>query len=159
MLQLSLDSQARNLEDQIKSQEKISRSTALKNSRQEWINNLRSEISHLLSIAHEIHALAYDVKDPRIDGETRAEIKESWKEHNAKSDKFYGLLAKARFHVSNIQMHLNPAEIDSQNLQRHIHLLVDSAFKNDRIIDHVTNIIEVSQTILKKEWVRVKEMV
>lgn len=159
MLQLSLDSQARNLEDQINSQEKISRSSALKTSRQEWINSLRSEISHLLSVAHEIHTLAYDVKDPKIRGETKDEIQAAWDKHNAKADKFYGLLAKARFHVSNIQMHINPAELESQKLQDHIDSLIDSAFKNERIFDHVTDIIEVSRIILKKEWVRVKEMV
>ena len=159
LLRLSLDSQATSLKEQIRSQEKISRSNALKNSRQDWINSLRGEISHLLSVSHEIHTLAYDVKDPKIRGETQEETLNSWKEHNAKADKFYAFLAKARFHISNIQMHLNPDESDSQELQRHIDLLVDSAFKNDRIVDHVTAIIKVSQTILKKEWVRVKEMV
>lgn len=159
LLKVSLDSQAKSLAAQINSQEKISKSNALKTSRQEWINSLRSEISHLLSVAHEIHALAYDLKNPKVLEETKESILNTWREHKEKDEKFYAFVAKARFHVSNIQLHLNPAELDSQELQRHIDQLVANAFDNERIADQVAEIIKISQTILKKEWVRVKEMV
>ncbi|WP_079229435.1 hypothetical protein [Pseudomonas putida] len=159
LLRLSLDSQAKSLSDQIESQEKISKSNALKTSRQEWINSLRSEIAHLLSVAHEIHGLAYDVRDPKIRGESTEQLQDSWREHRSKADKFYAFVAKARFHVSNIQLHLNPAEPESQELQGYIDRLISDAYDNKRIIDHVEAIIKVSQVILKKEWVRVKEMV
>ncbi|OUM28309.1 hypothetical protein B8W72_20850 [Pseudomonas putida] len=159
LLRLSLDSQAKSLKAQIDSQEKISKSNALKNSRQDWINSLRSEISHLLSVAHEIHTLAYDVRAQRITGETPEAIQNSWREHREKSDKFYSLVAKARFHVSNIQLHLNPAELDSQDLQKQIDLLVANAYENKPFVAQVDEIIRISQIILKKEWVRVKDMV
>lgn len=159
LLRLSLDSQAKSLSEQIKSQEKISKSNALKTSRQEWINSLRSEISHLLSVANEIHTLAYDVRDPKIRGETSEQLHDSFRDHSAKSDKFYAFVAKARYHVSNIQLHLNPAESESQALLGHIDVLIEDAYNNKRIVDHVEAIIKVSQVILKKEWVRVKEMI
>jgi hypothetical protein len=159
LLRLSLESQAASLNEQITAQEKISKSNALKTSRQEWINSLRSEIAHLLSVAHEIHSLAYDVKAMKIGGDTEAAILSSWKDHREKSDKFYAFVAKARFHVSNIQLHLNPAESESQALQEQIEQLIANAYENQRIADQIDKIIRISQTILKKEWVRVKEMV
>lgn len=135
-----------------------SKAEAVARSRQNWINSLRSEISHLLSVTHEIYSLAYDVKALRIQGEAAEAIQESWREHREKSDRFYAFVAKARFHVSNIQLHLNPGESDSRELQKQIDLLVANAYENKRIADQVDEIIKISQVILKKEWVRVKDM-
>ncbi|MCP1419928.1 hypothetical protein J3D47_004171 [Pseudomonas laurylsulfativorans] len=147
---------ARNSSEAIRAQ---SKSENLARSRQEWINSLRAEIASLLSISHDIYNLSDEVKDPKIRGVTESELLESWRRHNEKASEFYSLLAKARFHISNIQMHINPAEPESKELLKNIDLLISAAYESGKIYDLSVAIINVSQVILKKEWVRVKEMV
>lgn len=154
----------------IKSQERLasqnaeqirdqSRSQNLAKNRQEWINSLRSEVAKFLSVVHEIYNLSGDIKDPKIRGVTEPEILKSWEKHHAKSDKFYSFLATARFHVSNIQMHLNPAEPETKSLEDAMTRLIEAAYANKPIYDGSVEVIDVSRRILKSEWERVKEMI
>lgn len=136
-----------------------SRSENLARNRQEWINSLRSEVAKFLSVAHEIYNLSGDVKEPKIRGVTGSEISESWEKHNVKADKFYSYLATARFHASNIKMHLNPAENDTRILEGAMDRLICAAYENQGIYDDSVTVIDISRKILKSEWVRVKEMI
>lgn len=136
-----------------------SRSENLAKNRQEWINSLRSEVARFLSVVHEIYNLSGDIKEPKIRGVTGPEILESWEKHNVKADKFYSFMATARYHASNIKMHLNPAERDTQSLEGAMDRLIQAAYANEGIYDDSLIVIDVSRRILKSEWVRVKEMI
>ncbi|VVM52192.1 hypothetical protein PS663_00847 [Pseudomonas fluorescens] len=152
----SQEAMAKNNSELLRAQ---SRSENLAKSRQEWINSLRAEVASFLSVIHEVYTLSDEIKDPKIRGGTESEIFNSWDKHYVKADKFYSFLARGRFHLANVKMHLNPLEADAQILERSMELLIGAAYSHQNIYDGTIDVTDITRRILKSEWERVKQMV
>lgn len=114
----------------------------LSRNRQKWIDNLRSEISHFLAKLHEYdHHITFG--------------------KSLKISEMINIISKLREHEAKIKLLINPKEKDHQQLVKLIESSIRLASTEERTvfedgIDQV--IIETSQTILKREWVRVKDL-
>lgn len=156
----SVESQERIAEENAKNLRDQSRSECLARNRQEWINTLRSELANFISTSNDVYTLSlYVNEESAISGDTEAKQIESARRFDNKQAEFYSKLSRARLHLSNIQMHVNPAEQDSIELLHNLELLISACIHSRPIYQHTQDVIKWSQVILKKEWVRVKQMV
>jgi len=156
----TISSQERIAQINAKALREQSKSEALSRNRQDWIISLRAELASIVSKVHDVYSLSLEVNDPNaIRGDSKAELEESNRLHGLKFAELSGALSKSRFHLANIQMHLNPAEADSIALLAKLQLLIEAGIRTQRIYDLSQDVISLSQIVLKKEWVRVKEMI
>ena len=112
-------------------EQKRSQKTIITNNRQEWINSLRNEITSFLAVIASTSPSqdSSDIPD--------SDMKSLW------------------LHSYKIQLLLNPNEKDHEQLINKIRTEIDNLHKNNEDT-LISEIISLSQEILKREWVRVK---
>ncbi|MGF6125149.1 hypothetical protein QF019_000338 [Pseudomonas frederiksbergensis] len=145
----------------VKSQEKLARAVAIKDSRQAWINELREACADYIAAIGMLQYQAdnksvYQVfidKVTREDASKAAELVASW-ELDKRRTKQSALALKAK-----IEMLSNPNEADFQNL---IHLVGEAISRSEKVDggskETCEGIVSRSQIILKSEWNRAKNM-
>lgn len=118
----------------------------LSKNRQAWINTLREDLSEYIGIIEE------------MDGVIKLAIEESQKEGGKsvysiaeKAGKLIGLDAK-------IKLSINPNEPDNQKLVILLDELLELVNKQASTNIKVTELIHLSQHILKEEWKKVKDI-
>lgn len=129
---------------------------ALSKNRQEWINTLRNSVSEYISAATtmwDLHQLRVGL-DPHQANLSEEQVVRngrewSYKYHLAKTD---AIRLKAK-----IALLSNPKEDDFHDLLGLINELYESAQDGGASLSHtVSNIVILTQKILKSEWTRVK---
>lgn len=152
----STDSQERIAASRNETELQKAKSEALSKNRQEWINTLRNNVSEYISAAMaiwDLHQLRKGL-DPHQDHLDKEQVvmngrEWSYKYHLAKTE---AIKLKAK-----IALLSNPKEDDFHDLLGHIGELYDLATNGDTPLDQKTSkIINLTQKILKSEWVRVK---
>ncbi|WP_374274127.1 hypothetical protein [Brevundimonas sp.] len=124
----------------------ISKESKISEFRQDWIDTLRQEISELISLLWEIHYKATS-DEPEL---------QSYQNLIPAGIRFSQLSAK-------IRLLLNSKEIDSQRINSAIDSLPGMDAKNvakildrDAVMESATELIALTNKVLKSEWKRVK---
>jgi len=118
-------------------------------SRQEWINTLRDEITSYLFGFIKLEGMWFD--------NAQAEIGKYTFPHN--SQNLTKALDELQKHKIKISLLINPNEEDHKNLIK----MLESAYQNiqnksKRRNEIEAEVLQLSQTILKREWERVKSL-
>ena len=116
-------------------------------SRQEWINTLRDEITNYLFGFIKLEGMWFD--------NAQAEIKEHTLPHN--SQDLTKALDELQKHKIKISLLINPNEEDHKkliNLLENAYQNIQNKSKSRNEIE--TEVLQLSQAILKREWERVK---
>lgn len=120
-----------------------SKTVVLSKNRQDWINELRREISEFIVHAH---SMKYGVSPIQSQSEAFSKIAQTM-------DKFYLSYIK-------INLLINPSESDHIDLIRLLKKIHSGITQKDfDIMAAQSELIEISQTVLKREWERVKKIV
>ncbi|WP_445672658.1 hypothetical protein [Pseudomonas inefficax] len=137
------------------------KSEAIARNRQEWINNLRLAVASFVSSCFEL----YLTDMMKVSAEGRQKL--VGLEDAAAAQAVFDLTIKrtaakcdAVRWMSQIELHINPLEADSRemiDLAKELLLFADTLDGRD-IYLMTQKLIDKSQVILKKEWVRVKAM-
>jgi hypothetical protein len=138
-----LTSNEKILKEQIKSAQEIAKldfnKVVISGNRQEWINELRNILSAYMS---------------------KVEVYQSMSAHVANADVLREKLENILALEMKIALMLNPSENDSIELTKFLHLYTQ-AISGQAITQPVdflkSKIVEISQRLLKIEWVRVKK--
>ncbi|MBI5476081.1 MAG: hypothetical protein HY964_05015 [Ignavibacteriales bacterium] len=125
------------------------RATALSANRQSWINTLRDSISEMQQLA----SITYVENSLATDNKTK---------NSADPEAFSNALRKMDFLYYKIQLLLNPIEDDHNKLIDLVFKLKGEVLKsNDEQLQKYSSlqddITKLSQSILKREWKRVKK--
>lgn len=119
------------------------RTGVLSKNRQDWINSLRNEIAGFLS---SVTAINLELsKDPPVF-----------------SSEFYKHATQMRLHYAKTQLHINPKESEHKDLVDKMHAVMDCCLtfdtqqKSGELNKLSNELVEISQRILKSEWIRVK---
>lgn len=123
---------------QIDSSQRISNKQIIAPIRQAWINELRNYLSEIISSSHHYFVAGFEDR----------------------TDEEYKRLTELEHRIT---LMLNPNEEDNENLLKVMRDMMNSINGgkeyDDQFIQSQSKITELSQRILKKEWIRVKEEV
>jgi hypothetical protein len=137
----TMKSQMELIKDQISAQLKIAereiKSKVLSNNRQEWINSLRDNISEFMSLILIVKAAQHTSPSELLSINER--------------------LFSTRFRISLL---LNPKEDDHKNLDELLETAIKGSFPPEGITAESigVKILNLSKSILKREWERVKKL-
>lgn len=136
-----------------------SKAEFLAKSRLEWIALFREHVSNFLSLGNSVHAVSqYIVDTSWVKGNTREEFKASTDLYDIRYTEFSDKLAKARLHFAQLELLVSPNGEDSKRLIDAMSEYINAAYSFERIVDKGQVIVDVTQRILRKEWVKVREM-
>jgi hypothetical protein len=135
------DSFNKTLETQKKIAEDSLKVQVLANNRQAWINTLRDEIASFISLIYTAYFTVTIFKDKLGD----------------ESDIDLG--TKITMKVAKIKLLINPEEDDHKQLVSLIDKIVPEVLRNkEGALKYVNEIVTLSQSILKREWIKVKKL-
>jgi len=115
----------------------------LSKNRQEWINDLRNTISHFISSTHKCRNNLAIPPEQRDLLKINNDVDSAW------------------FHLSRLRLLVNPKEDDHKELVITANAFLDSIFVKElqgKEKDIEVSLIKQAQTILKREWERVKSL-
>ncbi|WP_139790113.1 hypothetical protein [Halomonas sp. BC2] len=153
----------------IESQERLSRKSAEENvhltrseitanNRQAWINTLRNDVADFIAAAYAI----WDLN--RIKSGRRQTLSElgnpeyAMKELFEWSSKYNQAIERAEGLSAKIKLLTNPVEDKTKELVAGLDAAMNRIRDGEKPEEHLHQIVLVSQSILKEEWERVKEM-
>ncbi|MBI6911087.1 hypothetical protein [Pseudomonas palleroniana] len=152
-------SQEKIAQDNVEFQKEQSRSEFLAKSRLEWIAIFREQVAHFLSLGHNVYNVSeYIVNSDWVTGDTLEEFKKSKELYEIRYAEYTDKLAKARLHFAQLELLLSPNDTNSPLLISAMNSYLDLASQNGRIIDKGQEVVEITQAILRREWVKVKAM-
>jgi hypothetical protein len=155
----SVESQERVAEGSTRSLREQGRAEAIAISRQQWINSLRDEISHFLSLGYDVRTLAQFINDTSwLEGGAAEQSEKKHELYRLRYSDFSEKVARARFHFAKIELFLNPKEPESAELIKILSEYINAAVAYSKVNEIGDRAVELTQVILKKEWERVKLM-
>ncbi|MDR6949819.1 hypothetical protein J2Y39_004444 [Pseudomonas sp. 2957] len=135
------------------------RSEAIAMNRQQWINGLRDELSHFLSLGYDVHTLAQFIVDTTwMDSSIPEDRAKNLELYRLRYSDFSDKVARSRFHFAKIELFLNPAEAESKELVDIMSEYISEAVAYGDILDSGNRAVMAAQVILKNEWEKVKKM-
>lgn len=136
-----------------------SKAEFLAKSRLEWIALFREHVSNFLSLGNSVHAVSQYIVDPSwVKGDTREEFKASTDLYDIRYTEFTDKLAKARLHFAQLELLISPNGDESVKLIDAMNDYIQAAYSSQRIVDKGQVVVDITQSILRKEWAKVKEM-
>jgi len=112
------------------------RANVLSKNRQDWINALRIEIAGFMTSVSVVLPLLFSQKD---------------------SIEMYKLLSQMQLHLSRTRLLINPKESDHAVLVEKMNEMAQRVLSFDnKISDLNDELVRLAQTLLKREWERVK---
>ncbi|WP_307945071.1 hypothetical protein [Pseudomonas mosselii] len=136
-----------------------SKAEFLARSRLEWIALFREHVSTFLSLGNSVHAVSqYIVDTSWVKGNTREEFKASTELYDIRYTEFGDKLAKARLHFAQLELLVSPNDDESEKLIDAMSKYIHAACSFEPIADKGQVIVGITQSILRKEWAKVKEM-
>ncbi|WP_338919255.1 hypothetical protein V0M98_17730 [Pseudomonas silesiensis] len=156
---VSVESQERVAEGSARLLRDQGRAEAIAVSRQQWINSLRDEISHFLSLGYDVHTLAQFINDTSwVSNVKTAQFEKNKELYDLRYTDFSKKVALARFHFAKVELFLNPKEPESAELISAMSEYINAAVAYRSVQDIGDRTVAISQKILKKEWEKVKRM-
>jgi hypothetical protein len=135
------------------------RSEAIAMNRQQWINGLRDELSHFLSLGYDVHTLAQFIVDTTwMDSSIPEDQAKNLELYRLRYSDFSDKVARSRFHFAKVELFLNPAEAESKELVDIMSEYISEAVTYGDILDSGNRAVMAAQVILKNEWEKVKKM-
>lgn len=136
-----------------------SKAEAIARSRQDWINNLRDAVASLISAGDDL-ASAYKKLYERKPGapQSHQDVQRSEDLYDQLYTDFARSLTTAKLHYSRIQLYTNPTEKETNELLVAINEYIHASALGKPTADLGNAVVRVAQTIIKNEWIRVKEM-
>lgn len=136
------------------------RAEAVADNRQQWINSLRDAVASYLSVGYELTSASAALNRPPMSPVTSMEQAAArQKEYDLVYAKLVEKHSLARLYFAKVELFLNPNEEDSKNLIGKMAQYIEKAYGNEPISDVGQEIVNVAQSIIKKEWIRVRDMV
>lgn len=152
-------SQERLAEDNARFLREQSKSEFLAKSRLEWIALFREHVSSFLSLGNSVYTVSQYIVDASwVKGNNREEFKASTDLYDLRYSEFTDKLAKARLHFAQLELLISPNGEESGRLIVAMNEYIQAACSYERIFDKGQEIVEITQSILRKEWAKVKEM-
>jgi hypothetical protein len=137
-----------------------SKAEALSKNRQEWINSLRTSVSSFIASATELYSVNIILRTPTgIIPDTEDREIQAATLHREIISKHAATKGEARRYLALIELHLNLKEDESIKMVKIAKDLYQSADNEGNIFLLCDELVEISQSILKKEWERVKQMI
>ncbi|KWV85297.1 MULTISPECIES: hypothetical protein [Pseudomonas] len=152
-------SQEKMAEDNAKFLREQSKSEFLAKSRLDWIAIFREHVSNFLSLGNSVYAVSQYIVDVSwVKGDAREEFKASTALYDIRYAEFTDKLSKARLHFSQIELLISPNGEESEKLIRAMNEYIQAACSYTKIVDRGQAVVDITQRILRDEWVKVKEM-
>lgn len=114
--------------------------------RQDWINELREEISR-----YSTQATILAIKVSLYQKENQKNVKDFWNEHRKEHFEFFNCLNLIRLRVNPKKDKFIIDKVDEI-----YKMFSNSKVESNDVFKKCNNLIELSQGLLKKEWVKVK---
>lgn len=160
----------RNFKNTIRSQERLagenalalevrSKAEALARNRQDWINKFRIAISDFLAAAMELQVI--NIIMMTSDGMGGLSSEEAIEKARLRREVISRHSAKkgdARRYMAQIELYINPAELNSKRLIETIKAAYHAADNSGNLFALSDDVVSLSQIIIKVEWERVKQM-
>lgn len=136
-----------------------SKAEAVARSRQDWINSLRDEVASLIAAGDVLASASAKLHGATpLAPETREEVQRSKDLYDQLYTDVARSLNTAKLHYSRVQLYTNPAEKETEELLVAMNAYIQASVNRKPTADLGNAVVGVAQRIIKKEWVRVKEM-
>jgi hypothetical protein len=133
---------------------------AVSRNRQEWINSLRVAISNFTGACFELRSINIVLSGPSgLSALTSDEAIAAATLHREIVSRHLAKKGEARRYLSEIELLINPTEQASSDMVEIARNMYQGADSEGNIFILCEYLIEKSQSILKTEWERVKQMV
>ncbi|WP_146206868.1 hypothetical protein [Pseudomonas sp. 43mfcvi1.1] len=136
-----------------------SKAEAVARSRQDWINSLRDAVASFIATGDALSASSNKLHNrPFAVPETQEEIHRSQDRYDMLYSEFAQSLSTAKLHYAKVQLYTNPAEKETEELVSAMNAYVVACSERKPSADLGNAVVAVAQRIIKKEWLRVRDM-
>lgn len=136
-----------------------SKAEAVARSRQEWINSLRDAVATFIATGDNVSSSSNKLHDRQpLIPETQADVLHAQDLYDRLYSEFAQSLSTAKLHYAKVQLYTNPAEKETEELLSAMNAYLEACSKRSPSAALGNAVVEVAQRIIKKEWLRVRDM-
>lgn len=136
-----------------------SKAEAVARSRQEWINSLRDAVALFIATGDDVSSSSNKLhgRQPLIP-ETQADVHHAQDIYDRLYSEYAQSLSTAKLNYAKVQLYTNPTEKETGDLLSAMNAYLEACSKRNPSADLGNAVVEVAQRIIKKEWLRVRDM-
>jgi type II secretory pathway pseudopilin PulG len=136
-----------------------SKAEAVARSRQDWINSLRDAIASFISTGDDLASASAKLNDRKSAApQSHQDVQRSEDLYDRLYTDVARSLSTAKLHYSKVQLYTNPNEKETDDLMAAMNAYIQASILCKPTADLGNDVVRVAQSIIKSEWVRVKEM-
>ncbi|KTB62652.1 hypothetical protein AO066_18375 [Pseudomonas fluorescens] len=136
-----------------------SKAEAVARSRQDWINSLRDAVASFISTGDDLASASSKLHDRKsLEAESLQDVQRAEDLYDQLYTDFARTLSTAKLHYSRVQLYTNPTEKETDELLAAMNAYIQASMLRQPTADLGNAVVRVAQTIIKNEWIRVKEM-
>lgn len=136
-----------------------SKAESVARSRQDWINSLRDAVASFISTGDDLASASGKLHDRKpVEAENLQDVQRSEDLYDQLYTDFARSLSTAKLHYSRVQLYTNPTEKETDELLAAMNAYIQASVLRKPTADLGNAVVRVAQTIIKNEWIRVKEM-
>jgi type II secretory pathway pseudopilin PulG len=136
-----------------------SKAEAVARSRQDWINSLRDALASFISSGDDLASASVKLRDRKpLPPQSHQDVQCSQDLYDQLFTDVARNLTTAKLHYSRVQLYTNPSERETEELMVAMNAYIQASILCEPTADLGNAVVRVAQTIIKNEWIRVKEM-
>ncbi|MBD9585771.1 hypothetical protein IB254_01765 [Pseudomonas sp. PDM03] len=136
-----------------------SKAESVARSRQDWINSLRDAVASFISSGDDLAGASVKLHERKpVAPESHQDVQRSADLYDQLFTDVSRSLTTAKLHYSRVQLYTNPTEKETDELMTAMNAYIQACMLCQPTADLGNAVVRVAQTIIKNEWVRVKDM-